>query len=61
MELDKYTTARRAVRLKHYQIADQLGITRQALYYKIENDTLTIAEVRQLMRILRKPLTWFFR
>ena len=61
MELNKYTEARRSVRLKHYQVADQLGLTRQGLYYKIENDTLTIVEVRQLIKLLKKPLTWFFQ
>ena len=61
MNLSKYTEARRAVRLKHYQVAAELGLTRQCLYNKIESDTLTIVEVRALMKILKKPLTWFFR
>ena len=61
MNIDKFKQARKAVGLTHEEVADKLEITRQCLYFKIENDTLTIAEVRQLMRILRKPLTWFFR
>lgn len=61
MELNKYTEARKAVRLTHQQVADKLEITRQCLYNKIENDTLTIVEVRALMKILNRPLTWFFR
>lgn len=61
MNLDKFKQARKAVSLTHEDVADKLGITRQCLYYKIENDTLTIVEVRQLMKILKKPLTWFFR
>ena len=61
MNIDKFKQARKAVGLTHEDVADKLDITRQCLYYKIENDTLTIVEVRQLMKILKKPLTWFFR
>lgn len=60
MNLNKYTEARRAVRLKHYQVAAELGLTRQALYERIKNDTLTIADIRVLMKLLHRPLTWFF-
>ena len=61
MNLDKFKQARKAVGLTHEDVADKLDITRQCLYNKIESDTLTIVEVRALMKILKKPLTWFFR
>ena len=61
MNLDKFTEARKAVRLTHEEVARRLSLTRQGLYKKIESDTLTIVEVRALMKILKKPLTWFFR
>lgn len=60
MNLNKYTEARRAVRLKHHDIAEALGISRQTLYERIKNDTLTIADIRVLMKLLHRPLTWFF-
>lgn len=60
MNLDKFKQARKAVGLTHEDVADKLGITRQALYTRIENDTLTIADIRILMKLLHRPLTWFF-
>lgn len=60
MKLDKFKQARKAVGLTHEEVADKLGITRQALYERIKNDTLTIADIRILMKLLHRPLTWFF-
>lgn len=60
MNLDKFKQARKAVGLTHEDVADKLGITRQSLYIRIENDTLTIADIRILRRLLKKPTTWFF-
>ena len=61
MDLNKYTEARKQAKLTHAEIARRMSLTRQGLYNKIENDTLTIIEVRALMKILNRPLTWFFR
>ena len=60
MQLDKFKEARKAVGLTHEDVAERLGITRQALYQRIENDTLTVADIRILRRLFHKPTTWFF-
>ena len=60
MELSRYTEALCQVGLTHKDVAQQVGISRQALYHRIKTDTLTIADVRIMVRMIRKPITWFF-
>ena len=60
MNLIRYTSARKSVGLKHTEIADAMNISRQELYIRIKNDTLTIENVRVLSKLLHQPVTWFF-